>query len=153
MKKFKFNLQSVHNVRELRQEREQQTLAQFHSEVVKTQERIKNIEKMRFDAVKAYTHKLERGSLVDPFELEMNSNHISSLDRLRREAERELLEKKKQFVAQAQTVAAAAQQVQVTERLREKQMNRYRLESSRREQNEVDELMSAKYARLMTETK
>ncbi len=153
MKKFKFKLQTVHNVREMRQEKEQLTLAQIQNDVIKMQERIKEIERMRFEAMKNYTNRLGRGRTVDPVELEINSKHISSLDRLKLEAEKELEEKRTEFTEQAKKVAQATQQVQVTKKLREKQKNRHKLETNRQEQSDLDELVSAKFARRLTETR
>ena len=88
MKKFKFTLQTVHNVREMRQEREQMTLAEMQSEVNLAAERIAQIEKMRFEAVEKYTQRLRAGEVLNATEMELNTKYFSSLDGLQREAEK-----------------------------------------------------------------
>ena len=75
--------------------------------------------------------------------------HLSSLERRKRTAVEALEEKKKACAAQTAKLAAAAREVKVTNRLRETQVNRHRLESARDEQNSVDDLVSANFAREM----
>ena len=83
--------------------------------------------------------------------MELNSKHISSLDRLKREALEQLAEKEQAFSEQVKNVAAAKKQVKITENLREKKLARYKLELAAREQNALDDMISAKYARQRSE--
>lgn len=151
MKKFKFTLQTVHNVREMRQETEHQVLTKLQNEAAKAAERIRQIEQMRLEAIENYSLRLQAGMAINVFELEMNSNHISTLDRLIREA-REVFEQKKQACTkQRDTLATAARAVKITHRLRETQVLRHKSEADRQEQTAIDELVSANFARQMTQ--
>ncbi len=149
MKKFKFSLQTIHNVREMRQEKEELVLSQLQAEANKCVERIKQIEQLQQRAIEDYGNILRCGEAMDISEIQMQSNHISTLDRLRRQ-ELENLEQKKHLCRNQQTtLAAAAREVKVTQKLRETQQQRHRIELDRHEQNALDEMVSANYARKM----
>ena len=149
MKKFKFTLQTVHNVREMRQEREELMLAEMLTEVNRASERIRQIEKMRFDAIEKYTERLRAGEFLNATEMELNSKYFNSLDDLQREAEKSLAEKNLACTAQRAKLASAAREVKITDRLREQQYLRHKLESEKHQQTALDEIVSAGYARKM----
>lgn len=153
MKKFNFTLQTVHNVRELKQEKEQLILGELQTEAAKAADRVSEIERMRFTAIENYANRLENGGSLNAFEMELTVNHINTLDRLRREAEQNLELKKQACLRQTQNLAAATREVKITNRLRENQQARHRLESDRHEQNALDELVSANFARKMSQTR
>ncbi len=153
MKKFKFTLQTVHNVREMKQEKEHQVLSQLQHEAEKAAEKIRQIEQMRQEAIEKYSLRMQAGQSINVFELEMNSNHLSTLDRLIREAHEVLEQKKLACSKQSENVASATRAVKITSRLRETQVLRHKSEMDRHEQNAMDELVSANFARQMTQTK
>lgn len=153
MKKFKFTLQTVHNVREMKQERELLVLSELQTETDKAAARVHEIEELRAKAIESYARRLENGTAIDPYELELSSNHISALDRMHREAQK-ILEKKKQACQrQTKTVEIAARDVKITNRLRENQQARHQADVARHEQNSLDEIVSANYARQMAQSK
>lgn len=153
MKKFKFKLESVHSVREMRQEKEQLILAGLQNQANQVCEEIERLEQTRATAIKNYLEKLHRGELVNPVEMEMNLKHIADLDRRRSELHVVLQEKKLACSDQSKKVARANQKVQVTDRLRENQQNQHKLELERHEQNSLDEIISTNFARRLTEEK
>lgn len=153
MKKFKFTLQAVHSVREMREEKEHLVLTQMQHEAEKAAERVQKLLQMRLEAIEKYSLRLQAGQPINAYELELNSNHISSLDKIRREAEAVLEQKKLACRRQSETVAAATRAVKITNRLRETQQSRHRAEADRQEQTALDELVSANYARQMTHSK
>ena len=153
MKKFTFTLQTVNTVREMRQEKEEIVLSQIQAEVDQAAARIAQIEEMQRAAIESYTGKLRMGEAVNVGEIELEANHISSLDRLRREAQANLEQKKVARLRQSEAVAAASREVKVTQKLRETQQTRHRIELSRHEQNQIDEMVSANFARRMSQTK
>jgi flagellar export protein FliJ len=151
MKKFKFKLESVHSVREMRKEKEQLIFAQLQNEANKVFEEIEQIEQTRLKAITNYLDKLNRGELTNPVEMEMNLRHITELDRRQREMRAVLEEKKLACSEQGKKVAEANQQVKITDRLRENQQNQHKLEFEREQQHSLDELISTNFARNMTE--
>ncbi|MEZ5425394.1 MAG: hypothetical protein R2747_03935 [Pyrinomonadaceae bacterium] len=153
MKKFKFTLQTVHNVREMRQEKEHLRLTELQNELNQAQARIVEIERQQQIALEKYSERLKKGESINAYELELDSLHLTELDRLKRDALEILEQKKKDCEKQTETVAAATRAVKITNRLRENQAERHKLETERIEQNQIDELVSANFARLMSETK
>jgi flagellar export protein FliJ len=147
MKKFKFTLEAVHKVREMRQDREKLVLGELQGEVNKAAARHENIQGSRVAAMDNYALRLCSGEQFDPIEMQLHSSHFESLNRLRMEAEQELEDKRQACLRQGETVAAAMREVKVTDRLRETQKTRHDLEYARREQNDIDELISASFAR------
>lgn len=147
MKKFKFTLQTVHNVREMVQEREQIALAHLQKEADETANKLARIEKMELAAIADYTAKLRVGELMNIGEMELELKHISALDKLKRETEELLKQKNEACNAQRRKLALAAREVKVTNRLRETQETRHRLENARQEQIALDEIVAANYAR------
>lgn len=151
MKKFNFTLQSVHKVREMREENEQIELSRLMAEQEKAGDRIRLIEESKLEAIEKYTAQLQSNEPINVFELEMNSNHISNLDRLLREAIAILELSKQACSKQRETVVAANRAVKITSRLRDNQEKKHKSETERREQTATDELVSATYARQMTQ--
>lgn len=149
MKKFKFTLQTVHHVREMRQEKEELVLSEINTEIAQAKSRLTEIEKTRLEAVENYTQKLKKGEPMNPFEMELNTKHIAALDGLIRHAKAAVEQKRLALTAQSHVVAAANQQVKITERLHGNQKKRYQAELDKHEQTEMDELVSANYARRM----
>lgn len=149
MKKFKFTLQTVHNVRQMKQEKEELVLSEKQNEANRAAERLDELERARVDAIEKYTGKMKAGEFLSAYEMELNTNHLAALDRVIREAQADLEQKKRACAAQGEIVAAASREVKITDRLRETQQNRHRLETARQEQNALDELVSANFARQM----
>jgi len=147
MKKFKFTLETVHNVREMKQENEQLILSQLQAEVNKAVEQIEQIEAAYLRAIENYSNKINSGRAVHIGEMELEALHISALERQKRRAVEILEEKKRAVVEQSAKLAAAAREVKITDRLRETQALRHRLEADKDEQNAMDELVSANFAR------
>lgn len=150
MKKFKFTLETVHNVREMKQENEQLKLTELQAEVAKAAEQIEKIEAAYLRAIENYSNKVNSGRSMNIGEMELEAMHISALERQKRRAVEILEEKKRAAQAQSRNLAAAVREVKVTERLRETQALRHRIEADKHEQNAMDELVSANFARRLT---
>lgn len=153
MKKFVFSLQTVHNVREMRREKEELVLSEMRSEAAKAAADLAVIEKMCIDAIENYTQKMKKGEPMNPFEMELNTKHLTALDRLMRDAQTLLEQKNLACSRQSQIVAVAGREVKITERLRENQQSKHRIELQRSEQTALDELVSANYARRILSVK
>jgi flagellar export protein FliJ len=147
MKKFKFTLDSVHRVREIRKERETSVLAGLRADAERAEKRVAHIEDLRREAIETYTRRLARGERIDAMEMELSSRHFSSLDRLQLEAEAHLAERRRACEAQVLKVTEAMREVKITENLRETQHERHRFETDRREQVGIDEMVAAGFAR------
>jgi len=153
MKKFKFTLQTVHNVRQMLQDKESLVLSQLQAEADQAAARVTHIEQMRLLAIDDYVLRLNNGEQMSPVEMELNSNHFASLNRLQQEAERTLAQKNQACRRQGEKVAAAMREVKVTDRLRENQLARHESEFIRKEQSSVDEMVSSRFARQLSQPK
>ena len=153
MKKFKFTLHTVHKVREIKSERERLTLSELQQEVEKAASRIAHIEEMRNKAVENYLQKLSSGKQLNAMEMELNANHFASLNTLQKEAEKTAEQKRLECLEQMEKVRTADVQVKITDKLRDDQQKRHQFEADREEQNNIDELVSTKFARLVQGTK
>lgn len=153
MKKFKFTLDSVHKVREIKQDRESAILSDLRAEADRAAERVAHIEAMRHDAIENYTLRIAAGERLDALEMELSSKHFASLDRLQKDAEAVLAQRRKACEIQIEALTEAMRSVKITENLRETQRARHRQEYERHEQNGVDELVSTNFARRILGTK
>lgn len=147
MKKFKFSLESVHKVREIRQERESVILGELRAEASRAAERVAHIEAMRQEAIEKYTRRITNGAKVDALEMELSSKHFASLDRLQKDAEAELAKRNHDCDIQLGAVTEAMRNVKITANLRETQLERHRSELDRQQQNTIDEIVMASFAR------
>ncbi len=147
MKKFKFNLETVHNVREMQQEKEQLRLAELQNLVNQTIAHIEQLEQTKLSALNNYRHKMEIGESMSSFELKLNSDHISDLNRRQLESRVKLEKQKSDCTDQTKKLAAAHREVKVTDRLRETQEIHHKKELERHEQNTIDEIVTINYAR------
>jgi flagellar export protein FliJ len=147
MKKFKFTLQSVHNVRELREERELMVLSQLNIEAERASEKLAAVETAIIEAVENYNRKFRIGEQVNVTEMELGSRHISALEMQKAAAREELLRRRSACQQQIGVVTRAAQEVKVTGKLRESQMAAYRLSAAQHEQNSIDEMVTIGFAR------
>jgi flagellar export protein FliJ len=153
MKKFKFTLQTVHNVREIHQEKEKLVLSARIAEVDTATSNVVQLEKKRTEAIEKYSRQLNSGEQLNAMEMQLYSNHLAALHRLRQEAGRVLAEKNHACLQQGKKVTASMHEVKVTDRLREAQKTRHYLASTRMEQTISDELVSARFARQLIHTK
>jgi flagellar export protein FliJ len=147
MKKFKFTLQTVHKVRELKSERENLTLGELQNEADRAASQVTHIEELRNDAVEKYLQRLNSGRHLNPLEMELNANHFASLNTLQKEAQEAAEKKRQDLMRQIEVVKAARIEVKITDKLRGDQQKRHEMEFNRQEQNNVDELVTTKFAR------
>jgi flagellar export protein FliJ len=147
MKRFKFSLESVHKVREVRQERESVILGELRAEAMRAAERVANIEMMRREAIDRYARRLTNGERVDAMEMELSSKHFASLDRLQKEAEAELAKRNRDCDLQVAAVTEAMRNVKITENLRDTQFERHRAEFDRQQQSNIDEIVTTSFVR------
>jgi flagellar export protein FliJ len=153
MKKFKFTLQSVHDVRTMREEREQMVLSQLYWEADQAAELLGQVEGAILTAIENYNRKAGIGEAINVVEMEMNSRHISQLERKKAEAREELNQRRYACSQQVIKLADAAREVKITGKLRENQVTAHRNEMNLAEQNSIDEMVTTGFARKMGESR
>lgn len=146
MKKFKFSLQPVHNLREAKLEQEQLRLANLQEALAKAFDSLEKAERNRLDATDDYARKIQAGELPS-LEFSLMMNYLKTLALRENEARQRVEEARHAFAQQSNRLADAMRDVEATGKLRERQQARHNLELARAEQNALDEMVSINYAR------
>jgi flagellar export protein FliJ len=146
MKKFKFTLQSVHNVREMREEKELMVLSRLNLEAEQASARLTAVEGALVTAVEKYNYRIKPGQAINASEMEINSRHISALETQKAAAREEVLVRQDACVRQISQVTQAARDVKITGKLRDNQVKDHRLAASRYEQNTLDEIATISFS-------
>jgi flagellar export protein FliJ len=146
MKKFKFTLQAVHNLRESRRDNARQELVQLQTTASEAAERLEQTTQERLETIDNFSSKMQSGP-IDPMEAALTTNYIAALVQREREAQYQLSLSIAAVEKQRLKVIEAAREVEATSVLRERQLARHELEASRAEQNFLDEITSVTIAR------
>jgi flagellar export protein FliJ len=152
MKKFKFSLQSVHELREAKREQEQIKLGELQNQLADARKRLDETQQMRRRANENYAAHITGGNRIDAFELELTVKYLKALENYERQLVADMEKLKWRCRQQSETVTFAAREVEATSKLRERQMTRHKLETNRAEQTTLDELAAITFARRLTQT-
>lgn len=150
MKKFKFSLQTVHNIRESKRDKEEQELISLRKGVEEATAHIERIENERTQLANNYGAKLGSGT-IDPIEAALTSNYMAVLAYRERNARINLKQAEHAVDKQRTKLVEAERDVEATSRLRERQRERHEQEATRKEQNLLDEFATVATARRMVE--
>lgn len=151
MKRFKFSLQTLHEMRQEEREQAERALALATTELAQAMEAVETVIREIDKTIRDYAGKVSSGN-VSPYEGETYSRYIASLDkklevaRARQAEAAQLREHKIQELIKATTAAEA------TTRLREQHYQRYVAEVAREEQNLIDELATIASSRRLKGT-
>ena len=151
MKKFTFRLESVHKVREIHKDRESSALAAAQAESADAASAEQRIASAEEQAAEEFRRGLAVGQSVDVAILAMNAERLAQLARMRAEAKDTLRTTQRKVDDHVVRVTEALRHVGVTDRLREIHKERHDQAIDRAEQSNVDELVSTRYARKITE--
>lgn len=147
MKKFKFSLQTVHNMRESKRDKEEQELIGLRKNVEEAATHIEKIENERTQIADNYNAK--QSGTIDPIEAAMTSNYMAALVHRERNARTNLKQAEQEVDKQRTKLTEASRDVEATSRLRERQQERHNNEAIRKEQDLLDEMATAVTARRM----
>ena len=152
MKKFKFTLQTVHNLRESRRDNAQQELAQLQATANEVAQRLEKTTQERLETIDNFSAKMQGGA-IDPMEAALTTNYIAALAQREREAQYQLSLSIEAVERQKLKVIEASREVEATSVLRERQLARHELEASRAEQNFLDEIATVTIARKLLQNR
>jgi flagellar export protein FliJ len=141
MKRFRFSLETVHNLRELRRDEAERQLAQAAAVVMTAATAVEEIQHRRA-AIEA---KLVAGSTGDlcAAEIAMQVNYLAALAQREVEAREQLAALERERETRRQSAMAATREAEVTSQLRARQHARHSAEAARAEQNMLDEMAVA----------
>lgn len=152
MKKFKFSLQTVHNIRETKRGQEQLKLADLRAKLEDASQQLEALENKRRETLDKYAAKLQSGE-VDVFQMSLLTDYLKALANSENAARENVKMVQQACSNQRTTLAEAARNVEVTTKLHERQRAKFDLESARIEQNNLDEMVSINFARQLSQTK
>lgn len=152
MKKFKFSLQTVHDLRASTRDKAEGELARAHAEVAHAEAAVDHAHYMRNREADAIANAYNTGT-IDPREAAHRFGYLELLAKHEIQARERLhsLERDRERVRE--TVTRAARDAEVTNKLRDRHMARHRAEVTRTEQISLDELVMLVGARRQMEGK
>jgi flagellar export protein FliJ len=150
MKKFRFSLQTLHNLREARRDEAERALARTAAASAEAAETLDETKRAHARASETYAVSLREGE-INPFEATLSVNYIASLLRRERDDRARLKERERAHESQRKMTADAAREAEATSRLRDRQRERHRLETERTEQVILDEMATLSRSRVTAE--
>lgn len=151
MKRFKFSLQTVHNLRVSKRDKAELELAQAAAEVAKAIDQIAEAEQVRVAAEEECAQML-RTPMIDPHEVGLRSEYLYSLATQKSHAQARLATLEQEREAQRELLVQASRAARTTEQLRERHLAHYQFEAARVEQYALDEMAVLAAARRLTKT-
>ncbi|HYE73991.1 MAG TPA: flagellar export protein FliJ [Blastocatellia bacterium] len=150
MKRFKFSLQTLHELRERAREEAESKLSQAHAKVAQAEAALEQAQLARNLALENNAHYLSSGQ-INSHEVAMRADYIAVLDRRIAEAWQQLNQAQIEREARMREAVKAAMAAEATAKLREKHRARHESEVARTEQEWLDELATLASARRRTE--
>lgn len=151
MKRFKFSLQTLHDLREQEREEAERALAQAAAEVTQAAARVEELRAAINEAVLAYAASLQTKELK-PHEAQMHTEYLVTLDQQLAAARAHHTACERQREVRLQELVKASAAAEATTKLREQYYARYVAELAREEQTLMDELATIAAARRLRET-
>ena len=138
MKSFKFSLQTVHDLRESRQEVAERDLATANSELYRANAQLEEVVRSRHKALERYLL-MYQSNEIDVSMVAAHTDFIASLFKREREAKVHIREVEQRLEQKRQAVTEAMRETETTAKLRERQRQNHQLEMNRNEQAMLDE--------------
>jgi flagellar FliJ protein len=149
MKRFKFRLATVHNLREQRRDAAELELGRAAAAVQDAAAAIEAIQRQR-DALETKLSKTT--GLVYADELALQLNYLNYLDEREQAARQQLAARERERETCRQAALHAGREAEVTAQLRERQQARHTAEAGRVEQEMLDEMaVSAHWRNVLSE--
>jgi len=138
MKNFKFSLQTVHDLRESRQEAAERDLATANSELYRANAQLEEVVRSRQKALERYLL-MYQSNQIEVSMVAAHTDFIGSLVKREREAKAHIREVEQRLEQKRQAVTEAMRETETTAKLRERQRQSHQLEMNRNEQAMLDE--------------
>lgn len=139
MKRFKFSLQTLHELREQERDTAERVLQEATAAVAKAEARIEEIMRTITQTVASYSATM-RSKELNAREAEMHTEYIATLERQLAEARQQHAALVQEREVKLQEFVKASTAAEATTKLREQYYARYLSELAREEQNLMDEL-------------
>lgn len=146
MKKFRFSLQAVHDLRVLRQDDAEREMAQTAHAVQEARAQLERAISLRERAIDDYSAAL-RSQRLDPHDAVLRTNYLRILAQQESEQSARVHKLEQTLAAKREILACAAREAEATAALREQHRAHHASELARHEQNSLDEMASIAAAR------
>jgi len=146
MKRFKFSLQTVHDLRESRQEAAERELANANSELYRANAQLEEVVRSRQKALERYLLMYQKNE-IEVSMVAAHTDFIGSLFKREREAKAHIREVELRLEQKRQAVTEAMRETEATAKLRDRQRQNHQLEANRNEQAMLDEMAVLAVAR------
>jgi flagellar export protein FliJ len=146
MKKFKFTLQTVHDLRESRREKAERELADANSELYRANAQLEEVVRARQKALDRYMV-LYQSNELDVSMIGAHTDFLGSLFKREQEARVFITEVEMRLEEKRRGVTEAMRETETTAKLRDRQREVHRKESNRHEQTMLDEMAAMAAAR------
>src|SRR5882724_5491828 len=127
MKRFKFSLQAVHNLREMRRDEAERQLGEVMAELARTQSQLDNVIRLRQAAMDNYLM-VHQSHEIDPSMMITHTEYINSLMQLERRARAMIAQAEKKVSITRESLTEASRQSETTANLRERHRERHHQE-------------------------
>ena len=139
MKRFKFSLQTLHDLREQEREDAERALAQAAAEVAAAAAQVEALRAAINQVITAYTTNLQSKAL-NAQDAKMHTEYLTTLDKQWAAARAHQAERERFRAMKLQDLIKASAAAEATAKLREQYYARYVAELALEEQNLMDEL-------------
>lgn len=146
MKRFKFSLQTVHDLRESRQEAAELDLAAANSELYRANAQLEEVVRLRQNALERYLL-MYQSNEIEVSMVAAHTDFIGSLFQREREAKAHIVEVERRLEQKRSALTEAMRETETTAKLRERQRQNHQLEANRNEQTMLDEMAVLAVAR------
>ena len=137
MKRFKFRLQTVHNLREQRRDEAERALIKAAAEVTAGEAALAELQRQR---ATAETKMARATGQIYAEELALQLDYLEFLAQRERALQARVAELEQQREAARENALKAARDAEVTSQLKQRQIERHQAESALAEQNFLDEM-------------
>jgi flagellar export protein FliJ len=137
MKRFKFRLQTVHNLREQRRDEAERDLLKATAEVATAEMALAELQCQR---AAAETKMARATGQIYADELALQLNYLDFLAQRERTLQARLVELEERREAMRESALKAAREAEITSQLRQRQKERHQAELGSAEQNFLDEM-------------
>jgi flagellar export protein FliJ len=146
MKRFRFSLQAVHYVREIKREVAERALATTASELRDAQAQLETVQGQRQSAIDKYLL-LQQAQEIDAAAFGSYTAYIDSLGELERQVRAAIHQIDGRIAGRRLALIEALRETETTATLRERQRERHHLASAQHEQKLLDEMAVIAVAR------
>lgn len=146
MKRFKYSLQAVHDVREIRRDHAEIQVATVQSELDQTALLLEAIIEARVRATEEF-RSFHNSNKMESSIAAAHSEYVNSLILRERELRERIVEIESRVAVKRQALTERSRDAEVTAKIRERQRMRHQLEAARSEQKNLDEMAVASMSR------